>query len=115
MALDEAGRTNFGLLQQRLGIGHAGRVTARRRTVPVYRLLFDVRHLDGIDVTGKKLCDRRLLDVMHLSGTHVAVPPVLQGDDLAAIVAQSRAEGGRASSPNAPTRSTCPAAAPTPG
>jgi bifunctional non-homologous end joining protein LigD len=55
----ERGRTSFERLQQRLGITDPAQ--ARRSPVAVFFYVFDVLHLDGHDVTGLALRDRKAL------------------------------------------------------
>lgn len=61
VATGDAGRPSFGRLQQRMHI--ANPVEARRRAaeVPVTYVVFDLLHLDGHDLTGRPLADRRRL------------------------------------------------------
>ncbi len=55
----EGSRTSFARLQQRLGITDPD--VARRSPVRVFYYVFDVLHLDGQDVTGLALRDRKSL------------------------------------------------------
>jgi bifunctional non-homologous end joining protein LigD len=61
VATDELGRPSFGLLQQRMHISSAAEAARRANEVPVSYVVFDVLHLDGHDVTGLPLADRRRL------------------------------------------------------
>jgi bifunctional non-homologous end joining protein LigD len=48
VALDEAGRPSFGLMQQRTGVGEGGRRIRRTRDdIPVMYYVFDLLYLDG--------------------------------------------------------------------
>ena len=53
------GQTSFGRLQQRMGIANAER--ARQSPVAVYYYLFDILELDGRDVRGLPLLERKAL------------------------------------------------------
>jgi bifunctional non-homologous end joining protein LigD len=61
VATDEAGRPSFGRLQQRMHIASAAEAAHRANDVPVSYVVFDVLHLDGHDLTGLALSDRRRL------------------------------------------------------
>jgi len=50
VALDEAGRSSFSLMQQRTGIRHNGRRSAARGDIPVLYYAFDLLYLDGYDL-----------------------------------------------------------------
>jgi bifunctional non-homologous end joining protein LigD len=77
VALDEEGRPSFSLMQQRTGF-HAGqRRPPKREGVPVIYYVFDVLYLDGLDLRGAALEQRKQLlqdrikagesDVIHFS------------------------------------------------
>jgi bifunctional non-homologous end joining protein LigD len=55
----EGDRTSFGRLQSRMHVQEAAK--ARRSGVEVYYYLFDLLHLDGFDVTGLPLLERKAL------------------------------------------------------
>ncbi len=61
VATDELGRPSFGLLQQRMHISNAAEAARRANEVPVSYVVFDVLHLDGHDLMGLPLADRRRL------------------------------------------------------
>ena len=61
VATDELGRPSFGLLQQRMHISSAAEAARRANEVPVSYVVFDVLHLDGHDLMGLPLADRRRL------------------------------------------------------
>ncbi len=61
VATDELGRPSFGLLQQRMHISTAAEAARRANEVPVSYVVFDVLHLDGHDLMGLPLADRRRL------------------------------------------------------
>jgi len=59
VALDEAGRSSFSLMQQRTGIRHNGRRTAARGDIPVLYYAFDLLYLDGYDLRRVPLEQRK--------------------------------------------------------
>ncbi|MBH5338157.1 non-homologous end-joining DNA ligase [Streptomyces pactum] len=76
VALDEAGRPDFGRLQQRMGLTRPAAVRTAARTWPVTLMVFDVLHLDGRPTLDLPYTERRrLLEALPLGGPRVAVPP----------------------------------------
>lgn len=62
VALDEEGRSSFGLMQQRTGVGEGGRRIRRTRDdIPVVYYVFDLLYLDGYDLTQADLELRKQL------------------------------------------------------
>ena len=62
VALDEQGRSSFGLMQQRTGVGEGGRRIRRTRDdIPIAYYVFDLLHLDGFDLTQARLEQRKRL------------------------------------------------------
>lgn len=61
VATDNAGRPSFGRLQQRMHIADAAEAARRSADVPAAYVVFDLLHLDGHDLTGLALTDRRRL------------------------------------------------------
>lgn len=59
VALDEAGRSSFSLMQQRTGIRSGGRRVPGRRDVPVLYYAFDLLYLDGYDLRRVELEARK--------------------------------------------------------
>jgi bifunctional non-homologous end joining protein LigD len=59
VAIDEQGRTSFELLQQRINLSSKADIDRMRRQVPVDLVLFDILYLDGEDLTGLPLEERR--------------------------------------------------------
>lgn len=93
VAMDESGRTDFGRLQQRMGLSKPGDIDKIRRTVPVAYLIFDVLLLDGQSLLTRPLTERRqILEDLQIAGTFVIVPPQLRGDPAPAL-AQTKADG----------------------
>jgi bifunctional non-homologous end joining protein LigD len=58
-ALDEHGRSSFGLMQQRTGIRQGGRRTGSHADVPVLYYVFDLLYLDGYDLRRVPLEQRK--------------------------------------------------------
>ncbi|MDN3310672.1 ATP-dependent DNA ligase [Microbacterium oryzae] len=112
VALDEQGRPSFSLLQNRMHLERADDIARERARVPALLYLFDILRLDGRDLTGLPLEERRAIleRVTATAGPAVIVPPVLDDVDLALDVAQEHGLEGvvakRRSSPyRAGTRS----------
>jgi bifunctional non-homologous end joining protein LigD len=61
VATDEDGRPSFGRLQQRMHVTNRAEALRRAAEVPVTYVVFDLLHLDGHDLTGLPLADRRRL------------------------------------------------------
>lgn len=85
VAFDAAGRPDFGRLQQRMHVSNPRQAVERAASVPAVLVLFDVLALDGNDVTGLPLTERRdLLEALVEPGPHWQVPAV--HDDGAALL-----------------------------
>jgi bifunctional non-homologous end joining protein LigD len=61
VATDGEGRPSFGLLQQRMHVADPAEALRRAAEVPVAYVAFDLLHLDGHDLMGLALTDRRRL------------------------------------------------------
>ncbi|WP_329791209.1 non-homologous end-joining DNA ligase [Lentzea sp. DG1S-22] len=87
VALDQEGRPNFGLLQQRNKIGSGVRELRRTRP-PIAYFVFDLLHLDGRSLLNKPYHVRRaLLTELALPGNHaVQVPPSFPDTDPADVL-----------------------------
>ena len=59
VALDERGVSRFQLLQRRLGRKNAGEIGRLAATTRIAYYVFDLLYLDGFDLTGCKLIDRK--------------------------------------------------------
>jgi bifunctional non-homologous end joining protein LigD len=60
VALDDAGRASFSLMQQRTGVGEGGRRIRRTRDdIPVVYYVFDLLYLDGYDLMQADLEQRK--------------------------------------------------------
>ncbi|MGE3286954.1 MAG: non-homologous end-joining DNA ligase [Pseudonocardia sp.] len=74
VALDAAGRPDFGLLQHRMHVRRPPAELLAR--IPVSYLVFDVLWLDGTSLLAESYDTRRgVLDGLQLAGRHVRVPP----------------------------------------
>jgi bifunctional non-homologous end joining protein LigD len=95
IATDAEGRPSFGRLQQRMHLTKATEVAARAAEVPVSYVVFDVLHLDGHDLTGRPLADRRrLLEQCLDPGPSWHVSPTTEdGDALLAAAHERGLEG----------------------
>jgi DNA ligase D-like protein (predicted ligase)/DNA ligase D-like protein (predicted polymerase)/DNA ligase D-like protein (predicted 3'-phosphoesterase) len=67
VAFDDDGRNSFGVLQQRMNLTNPREIERIRRRIPVSMVVFDLLWLDGHDVTGLTLEQRRelLTDVVE--------------------------------------------------
>lgn len=96
VALDEQGRTSFGLLQQRINLSRPADVRRVARSVPVQLICFDLLVLDGEPVLAHPYEERRRLLEELVTGAEldprVQVPPDL-GDDFEAALEVSRTMG----------------------
>jgi bifunctional non-homologous end joining protein LigD len=61
VALDEQGRPSFALLQNRITQGDANTIAHLSRSKPVALYLFDLLYLDGEDLRGRPLLERKQL------------------------------------------------------
>lgn len=108
VAFNPEGRTDFGLLQQRMHVGKPG--AALLRSTPVQLLAFDLLHLEGSSMLARSYDERRqALESLQLHGEHWQVPPAFPGGGQALFDA-TRAQGlegivtKRRSSPYLPGR-----------
>ena len=95
VALDEAGRSSFSLMQQRTGIRHGGRRTAARGDIPVLYYAFDLLYLDGYDLRRVPLERRKeaLATVVESDGPVRYSDHFDQGVQLFAAAKQKGLEG----------------------
>lgn len=92
VALDAAGRPDFGVLQQRMHVTSPAQVHALVASVPVSYLVFDLLHLDDRPLLNDSYDTRReLLEGLGIEGPRWAVPPAFRGDGPAAVVASQAA------------------------
>jgi bifunctional non-homologous end joining protein LigD len=100
VVLDEQGRPSFSLMQQRTGIRAHGRQAAARPDLPILYYVFDLLYLDGYDLRGVGLDDRKraLRQILssgelvrfsdHHAGQGVALFQVAKQRGLEGIVAK---------------------------
>jgi bifunctional non-homologous end joining protein LigD len=83
VAFDE-GVPSFQRLQQRMHLRDAKKVAQMAKSIPVAYLVFDLIYLDGRDLTGLPLEERRsLLQEVVVPDETIQLSPVTQGDGLA--------------------------------
>jgi bifunctional non-homologous end joining protein LigD len=94
VALDH-GVPRFGALADRLHVRNVRRARELSRSNPVTLLVFDVLSVDGEDLTGRPLRDRRkVLEALGVEGPHWQVPAVYDdGDMLLRATEQQGLEG----------------------
>jgi bifunctional non-homologous end joining protein LigD len=92
VATDDAGRPSFGRLQQRMHVASAAEARRRAGEVPVSYMVFDLLHLDGHELTGLPLTERRrVLQQVVDTGAAWRCSPVY--DDGAALLDAATAQG----------------------
>ncbi|WP_309124652.1 ATP-dependent DNA ligase [Arthrobacter sp.] len=80
VAINKAGRPDFGLLQGRMNLTKHSDIEAARRRTPVHFLLFDLLHLDGNSLLDLGYSQRREVLEQAVDGPedgHIQVPPAL--------------------------------------
>lgn len=89
------GVPTFGALADRMHVGNPRRAAELARGNPVTLLVFDLLRLDGQDLTGLPLHERRAaLEALGLAGVHWQVPATYDdGDMLLVATAQQKLEG----------------------
>ncbi len=94
VAFDGDGRSDFGLLQQRLTSKSIERSDPIVRQVPATFLAFDLLELDGHDLLQLPYDDRRkLLEKLQVSGGTFATPPTVLDGEGSSVLAISREHG----------------------
>jgi bifunctional non-homologous end joining protein LigD len=79
-ALDHEGRTQFNMIQPRIG-ANASAVPRLIESTPVTLFLFDVLYLDGYDLRGSALEDRRkLLESVFTPADHIQLSKIFEAD-----------------------------------
>lgn len=93
VAFDAQSRPSFSLLQNRMHLTRPREIEREVVRTPIVYMLFDLLRLDGHDLTGLPLRERRTLleDVVAGLDAPVPVPPVF--DDVDAALAASREFG----------------------
>jgi bifunctional non-homologous end joining protein LigD len=86
VALNKAGRPDFGLLQQRMNLTKKADVDPAARATPVYYLVFDILEADGKSATSQTYDERRELLGRTVDSTgRIQVPPAFDGNLKAAF------------------------------
>ena len=76
IALDEAHRPSFPMLQRRMHVNDAAQIARLVKTVPIVFVLFDVIHLDGKSLLDEPYTTRRaILEELPLDGPNVQLTP----------------------------------------
>jgi bifunctional non-homologous end joining protein LigD len=93
IGLDENGLPNFAVIQERMHVRSATSAARLATTVPATYMVFDVLRLDGRDLTGLPLTERRaVLESLDLGSWQV--PPTYDdGEMLKAATLAQRLEG----------------------
>ncbi|WP_374459362.1 non-homologous end-joining DNA ligase [Microbacterium sp.] len=93
VAFDSAARPSFSLLQNRMHLTRPREIEREVVRTPVVYMLFDLLRLDGHDLTGMPLRERRTLlsDIVAGVDAPIQVPPVF--DDVDAALAASEEFG----------------------
>ncbi|MFK3678628.1 non-homologous end-joining DNA ligase [Microbacterium sp. NPDC090218] len=93
VAFDAQGRPSFSLLQNRMHLTRPREIEREVVRTPIVYMLFDLLRLDGHDLTGMPLRERRTLleDVIAGLDAPMRIPPVF--DDVDAALAASREFG----------------------
>ena len=93
VAFDESGRPSFGRLQPRMHVEDPAQAKRLAAETPVTYLLFDVLHLDGVDLLGQAYVERRaILEDLALRSSRWDTPPYFLGGGARAVEL-SRAQG----------------------
>jgi bifunctional non-homologous end joining protein LigD len=93
VALDDAGRPSFELLQRRMHVESESGVRRVAKAVPVVYMIFDLLYLDGRSTMALPYEERRrLLEGLELSGPHWQVPSYHAGEGQA-LVEATREQG----------------------
>ncbi|HEU4527827.1 MAG TPA: non-homologous end-joining DNA ligase [Actinomycetota bacterium] len=102
MAFDEDGRNSFEALQQRMNLANEREIKRAAQKVPVAMVAFDLLWLDGRDVTGLSLEERRellaqvveederLQLITHVQGSGTAFAKTATSLELEGVVAKRR-------------------------
>jgi len=96
VALDERGLPSFGALQHRMHVSDPSSAAAYSRKLPVTLYVFDLLYLDGYDLRGVALEDRkRLLSTILNPNQRIKLSDhfIDQGRELFALARQSGLEG----------------------
>lgn len=78
------GVPSFQLLQQRMHLRDGSRIEQAAKKDPVVYMVFDMLYLDGVDLTGRTLTERReLLEETIVASERIALSPVTDGTGTA--------------------------------
>ncbi|MFD0021671.1 non-homologous end-joining DNA ligase [Streptomyces sp. NPDC058382] len=81
VVLDASGRSDFGLLQNRMGVADARRSSRLARDFPAHLMIFDVMFLDGRTLLRSSYAERReALSALGLAGAHWSAPAYVHGN-----------------------------------
>ncbi|MEU0035555.1 non-homologous end-joining DNA ligase [Streptomyces sp. NPDC006333] len=81
VVLDRSGRSDFGLLQRRMGVVNARRAARLALDSPAHLMIFDVMFLDGHTLLGSSYGERRgVLSLLGLDGPHWSTPAYVHGN-----------------------------------
>ncbi len=94
--LDDEGRSSFSLIQPRISVADANAIAHLSRSTPVHLFLFDLLYLDGYDLRGAPLDERkRLLAEIVTPSERVHVSDFFTVDGNAMLEARPRQRTGR--------------------
>ena len=89
----EEGRPSFQRLQQRIDVRDERQIQRLSQTIPVVYMAFDLLYLDGQDLTGRTLEERRrIMEETVVPSDQIQVSPVTEGDGV--VLFQAAAEHG---------------------
>ncbi|MEV0573439.1 non-homologous end-joining DNA ligase [Streptomyces sp. NPDC050392] len=81
VVLDASGRSDFGLLQSRMGVADPRRAALLARSCPVHFMIFDVMFLDGRTLLAAPYAERReILSALGPAGAHWSAPSYVHGN-----------------------------------
>jgi bifunctional non-homologous end joining protein LigD len=93
VAMNKAGRPDFGLLQSRMNVMKPKDVSRAATAAPVQFLIFDILELNGESLRDRGYDERReILESLVRADASIHVPPAFDGD-VASAVSTSRALG----------------------
>jgi bifunctional non-homologous end joining protein LigD len=80
----EDGIPSFQRLQQRMHLRDQAQIEQIARRIPVAYMVFDLLYLDGEDLTGRPLSERRrILEDTIVSTERIQISPIIEGDGTA--------------------------------
>jgi bifunctional non-homologous end joining protein LigD len=93
VALNKAGRPDFGVLQKRMNLTKPAEIERMTASTPVHFMVFDILELNGEKLTGRPYTERREILERTVSSTGpIQVPPAFDGD-IGAAMSTSRSLG----------------------